>query len=245
MQQNPVLSSMKNLKGHEKPLPEQVAEQIRQIIIDKQLKIGDRLPSEFELAEQISVGRGTIREAVKLLVARNVLEIRRGIGTYVADNTGFVEDPFGFAYMGEDAQLVQELFPIRLQMEPWIAELAAHSATAEQIAQLRVHQHRVEALIAAGENHLFEDQKLHTCIADCTGNRVLSKLVPVITYSIHTFGRMTNRTKRQETVVTHKAIIDAIERHDPAAARQAMIDHLMMNKKAIQALSGDARCKYD
>ena len=138
--------------------------------------------------------------------------------------------------MGEEGKLVKELFEIRLRLEPWIAELAAEGATSEQIATLRQHQYNVEELIRSGKNHLSEDQELHKSIADCTGNRVLSKLVPVITYSIHTFGRMTNLGKKEETITTHKAIVDAIANHDPAAARQAMIDHLMMNKNAIQAL---------
>ena len=75
------------VKDKEVPLAEQVAEQIRQLIIDRQLTHGEKLPNEFELAQQLNVGRGTVREAVKLLVARNVLEIRRGRGTFVARHT--------------------------------------------------------------------------------------------------------------------------------------------------------------
>ena len=70
------------VKDKELPLAEQVAGQIRQLIIDRQLTNGEKLPNEFELAQQLNVGRGTVREAVKLLVARNVLEIRRGRGTF-------------------------------------------------------------------------------------------------------------------------------------------------------------------
>lgn len=237
MSTNMVLESMHSIPGNEKPLRVQVADQIRKIIVDNQLNVGDRIPTEMELAQQIHVGRGTIREAIKLLEATNVLEIRRGLGTFVADNTGVVDDPFGFAYMGEEGKLVRELFDIRLRLEPWIAELAAQAATSEQIAVLRQHQEKVEELIHNGKNHLTEDQELHKSIADCTGNRVLSKLVPVITYSIHTFGRMTNLEMKEGTIITHKAIVDAIANHDPSAARQAMIDHLIMNKNAIQALS--------
>ena len=62
-------------------LAEQVADQINQVIIDQNINAGEKLPNEFELAARLNVGRGTIREAVKLLVARNCLEIRRGEGT--------------------------------------------------------------------------------------------------------------------------------------------------------------------
>lgn len=71
-------SIFETVKDRESPLAEQAAEQISQLIIDRQLTNGEKLPNEFELAEQLNVGRGTVREAVKLLVARNVLEIRRG-----------------------------------------------------------------------------------------------------------------------------------------------------------------------
>ena len=65
------------------PLSERVAQQISSLIKEQNIGVGDKLPNEFELAESLNVGRGTIREAVKLLVARNCLEIRRGKGTYV------------------------------------------------------------------------------------------------------------------------------------------------------------------
>ena len=83
------------VKDKEVPLAEQVAEQIRQLIIDRQLTHGEKLPNEFELAQQLNVGRGTVREAVKLLVARNVLEIRRGRGSSNAGRfrTGWPERP--------------------------------------------------------------------------------------------------------------------------------------------------------
>ena len=79
-------AEFKNVKSSETTLPERVADQLSQLIIDRKLTAEDKLPNEFELAEQLNVGRGTIREAVKLLVARNVLVIRRGKGTYIASN---------------------------------------------------------------------------------------------------------------------------------------------------------------
>ena len=66
------------IKTKESSLPERTAEQISKLIVEQHLTSEDKLPSEFELAELLHVGRGTIREGVKLLVARNVLEIRRG-----------------------------------------------------------------------------------------------------------------------------------------------------------------------
>ena len=183
-------SIFETVKDRESPLAEQAAEQISQLIIDRQLTNGEKLPNEFELAEQLNVGRGTVREAVKLLVARNVLEIRRGRGTFVAHQTGVVHDPLGFAYMPDQLRLAHELLDIRLNVEPWVASLAAQQATAEDVVELRALCLEVEALIHAGENHLRRDEALHVRIARCTQNRVVCKLLPVITYSVQLFGKL-------------------------------------------------------
>ena len=101
-------------------LAEQVADQINQVIIDQNINAGEKLPNEFELAARLNVGRGTIREAVKLLVARNCLEIRRGKGTFVVEKPGQIEDPLGFAYVKDKITLAVDLMELRLQLEPWV-----------------------------------------------------------------------------------------------------------------------------
>lgn len=231
------LDDVTHVKSSSKTLPERVADQIRQLIIDHHMENGDQLPNEFELAQQLNVSRGSVREAVKLLVARNVLELRRGKGTFIADNTGVVDDPFGFAYLEDEPRLANELMDIRRQIEPWIAAKAAEQANDQDIAELRVLQYKVEELIQSGQDHLAADQQLHIRIADCTDNRVLHELVPVITYSVHLFGKLTQRRLRQETIDTHAAVVDAIAAHDPEAAREAMQEHLKHNRLSLTGAS--------
>ena len=84
---------LKSIDSNNKLLPEKVSEQIVQLISDRKLKAGEKLPNEFEMAEQLNVGRGTIREAVKILVSRNVVEIKRGRGTFVSETPGLMDDP--------------------------------------------------------------------------------------------------------------------------------------------------------
>lgn len=233
--ENKGFGTLSNVKQTSLSLAEQVAEQIRQLIIDQHLEIGAKLPNEFELAEQLNVGRGSIREAVKLLVARNILEIQRGRGTYIANNTGLIDDPFGFAYIDDEEQLVKELFQLRMHLEPWIAELAAQYATDENIIELQEHQRQVEDKINKKEDHLPVDQQFHICIANCTQNRVLPMLIPVITYSVHLFGKLNHRTLGQETIETHARIVDAIIRRDPQRARIAMEEHLQVNWHSLHS----------
>ncbi|MDD3346563.1 FadR/GntR family transcriptional regulator [Oscillibacter sp.] len=226
-------SIFETVREKESPLAEQAADQISQLIIDQQLTNGEKLPNEFDLAEQLNVGRGTVREAVKLLVARNVLEIRRGRGTFVSHQTGVVHDPLGFAYMPDQLRLAHELLDIRLNVEPWVASLAAQQASPEDIAELRALCAEIEALIHTGQNHLGRDEALHVRIASCTQNRVISKLLPVITYSVQLFGKLTDDRIYQETIDTHRRIVDAIANHDSDAAGAGMRQHLMGNLSSI------------
>lgn len=230
-----------NIQGTGSSLPEKVAEQISQIIIDQHLTSKDRLPNEFELAGQLNVGRGTVREAIKLLIARNVLIIRRGKGTYVAEHPGQIPDPLGFAYYPNQVQLALDLCEIRTQLEPWIAAEAARRATPQDLDVLREKCLLVEQDIQAGRNHLPKDVEFHTSIAQCTQNLVVPKLIPIITYSIGLFGSLNGNILLQETIAGHRAITEAICRRDPDAARDAMLQHMEFNRLELEKILGELK----
>ena len=217
-------------------LAEQVADRINEFILEQNLKAGDKLPNEFELCEQLNVGRGTIREAEKILAARNILTIQRGRGTFIAEKTGEIEDPLGLAYRQDHVALARDLLEIRLEMEPWIASVAAQRATEEDLERMVRQCDLVEKLILKGEDHLEEDKRFHKRIADCTHNEVIPKLIPIITFSVSLFGRLSRNTLQQETVVQHRAIANAICSHDPETARKAMQEHVLSNKKRIEEM---------
>lgn len=105
-------TDLKLVHNGEKSLPERVADQLMNLIRTQELQAGDKLPNEFELAKQLQVGRGSIREAVKILVARNVLEIQRGKGTFIARHTGETKDPLGFAFCSDQFQLAFDLLEV-------------------------------------------------------------------------------------------------------------------------------------
>lgn len=218
----------------EDSLAARVAQQIEQLVKERELKAGDRLPNEFELASELQVGRGTVREAVKQLVARNVLEIRRGKGTFVAKHPGRVNDPLGFEYVEDQVQLAMDIIELRKQLEPWIAAMAAERATEEDIAAIEKYCRAVEDKIRMGENHLAEDVKFHTAIARASKNLAVVPIIPVINRSVDIFGSLTERSLRKETVETHRATANAIAAHDPAAARAAMTQHLRFNEDWIR-----------
>ena len=119
-----------------KLLTDRVADEIVRTIIGQQLKAGDKLPNEFELASTLGVGRSTIREAIKTLVSRNIVEIRRGAGTFVSYRNGVSEDPLGLEFIKDRAQVAADLLELRFMLEPRLASLAAGNATDKEIQQM-------------------------------------------------------------------------------------------------------------
>ena len=229
-------TDLKLVHNGAKSLPERVADQLMNLIRTQELQAGDKLPNEFELAEQLQVGRGSIREAVKLLVARNILEIKRGKGTYIAQHTGETQDPLGLAFCSDQFQLAFDLLEVRMQLEPWVVANAAQHATEEDCKKLLDKCQDVENNIRMGINHLDSDKAFHRAIASCTHNVVMPKLIPVIVYSVDLFGALTRRSLKNETIIQHRAITEAIMRHDPDAARDAMILHLQQNRDSLQLI---------
>ena len=214
-------------------LSERVAQQISDLIKEQNIGMGDKLPNEFELAESLNVSRGTIREAIKILVARNCLEIRRGKGTFVTEKIGQVTDPLGFEFIADKVKLAEELYEVRLQIEPWIASLAAKHILAEEKEELKKRCAAVEACIAEGVDHYDMDNAFHQYIAQCTHNSVLPEIIPIITYSVRLFTRFTEPRILKDTVRTHRAITDAICSNDAEWAEKSMKEHVSSNLDCI------------
>lgn len=219
-----------------KLLAEQVEEQIYHYIVDTPLTPGSKLPNEFELGEKFGVGRSTIREAVKLLSSKNIVEVRRGSGTYVQAIAPGAGDPLGLGAVQDKTALALDLVNVRLLLEPGIAEMAAANATEEDIARLRSLCERVERKIHEGERYMEDDIAFHTCVAESSKNMVVEQLIPIIDTAVMMFVNVTHQTLTEETIRTHRMIVDAIAAHDPLGARNAMTMHLTYNRCAIKAL---------
>ena len=219
-----------------KPLSEQVADILIEEVKSGKLNPGDRVPSETEIGERLGVSRSTVREAVKQLVSKNIFEIHRGEGTFVCSNVGVSSDPLGFQFVSDRKKLALDLCEIRSIIEPWIVRKAAENATEEDIRQMEKLCCDVEAMIAKGKNHSDPDIKLHKLWAECTGNSVAPNLIPVLLQSIPLFIDVTGGALTEPTITTHRRITDAIRRHDPAAAEEAMRDHIAFNRQAIERL---------
>ena len=225
-------------------LADQVAKRIITMIKEQDLKVGQRLPNEFEIATQLNVGRGTVREAVKQLVARNVLVIERGKGTFVKQMPGMMEDPLGLEFMKDKAALARDLLQIRLQLEPWCASLAAENATQEQIIRLWEQWEVLNSTAGPGltedeermAGYIEEDMRLHTLIGELSGNMVVPRLLPIICSGVELHTRMSKGRRDANTIAmdTHLEVVKCISTHQKESAGNAMYNHLIQNMESIE-----------
>ena len=220
-----------------KLLTRAVEKKIIKIIKENYMQPGDKLKNEYELAELLNVSRGTIREAIKSLVSRNILEVRQGAGTFVSNKNGVPEDPLGLTFISdikEDKKVALDLLDIRLMLEPEIAALAAVKGTTKQIKTMLEQCKIVEELIKKGEDYREADILFHKRIAQCSGNRVIENLIPIINSSVSLTINLTEDVFRQNTYKEHRAVAEAIASGDSLGAKCAMIVQLNTNRRGIE-----------
>lgn len=234
---NKVTENLKSLNEDKMSLSMKVATQIEELIIERKLRVGEKLPNEFELAKQLNVGRGSIREAIKILVSRNVVEIKRGCGTFVCDKPGLVKDPLGFAFTKNRLKLALDIYEFRMIMETEMAALAAERASNEEIKEIERAAMEVEEMCEKGLDHKAKDVFLHELIAKSTKNQVMINIIPVILSGVELFISITDSTLKKETILTHRMIVDAIKERNPEKAKIAMTKHIEANIHKIKSMN--------
>ena len=162
------------------------------------------------------------------------MEIRRGKGTFVAQEPGVSEDPYGLRFYEDKKKLMKDLIQIRFLLEPQIAELAAQNASEENIKEMQRLNREISELIRNGERYIEKDIELHSCWARSTQNEIIPHLLPAIHRAIALFFETTDKQEWVASTRAHEKIIAAIEQHDSKAAREAMIEHLSFTKEKIK-----------
>ena len=232
-----VIMAYKYEKVNQELLVPQIEDQLMMYIEQEEIAVGGKLPSEYKLAEMFAVGRSTIREAVKSLVTKGILEVKRGSGTFVRSRELIIDDPLGLAQFEDKYRLAMELFDVRIWLEPEVAAAASRNATEEDKKHIKELCDEVEQLYTSGKNHIQKDMEFHEAIAKCSGNRVVEVLIPVIFTAITTFANLTNRKLMKETIETHRKITEAIIEGDSTGAKCAMIMHLTYNRQMLMDMS--------
>lgn len=219
----------------DRPLVDKTAERLMAFILDNGYEVGQKLPNEYDLSEALGAGRSTVREAVRSLVARNILEVRQGSGTYISSKRGVVEDPFGFAFVKDRIKLTTDLFELRYLLEPRIAERAAQFGKEEDIQRLEQIAIEIEEALAADDpKHLELDVQFHSLLAEMSGNVAVKSLIPVINESIQIINEdYTNRQMKQSSIEAHRNILKAIQSRHPIAAYDSMLSHILTVRQTV------------
>jgi GntR family transcriptional repressor for pyruvate dehydrogenase complex len=227
-------------------LSDRVADRILTLITERQLKSGDRLPPERELAVTMGVSRPIIREALRALSVMNVIENRQRAGTFITSlKPEMLVEHLEFVFSLDDSTYL-ELIKARKIVEPGLAELAAENIGEEDLRRLTELDAKSAELVNDAEAFLEADLEMHSIITSAANNMLLkSFMASIVKISIHS-RRRTNAFSdvRQHTIDDHHRIIHAVKSRDPAAARQAMLDHLStIEKRLMEAAEAERQGK--
>ncbi|MCI8650721.1 MAG: FadR family transcriptional regulator [Anaerotruncus sp.] len=215
------------------PLSARVEQQIITMIKENNMKPGDRIENEYDLARRLNVGRGTLREAIKALASRNVLLVRQGAGTFVAPMPGIPNDPLGLTFAKHDRRLALDLLEVRLILEPEIAAMAAACATEQEMKRIESQCDKAQRLIERGESYQQEDVEFHYRLAQASHNQVISTLVPIIHSSALLNIDLTRDELKEDTIRYHRELVRCVRARDAQGAKYAMILHLAENRRYL------------
>lgn len=204
-------------------LAEETAKALGDMIRNGIYQPGDRLPNEQQLADSLGVSRTSIREAVKILIASNVLFIKRGVGTFVSESPNNGYDPFNMIHSHNKKTDAIEALELRLLLEPAMIENMFHVATVSELEEIYKIEEQCRKKIEKGEAYLDLDLKFHEAIARATHNKIYEQLFPVLHSSIviiqHS-ARDINRTNEfaDNAHIYHAKIVECIKNNDVVGA---------------------------
>ena len=215
-------------------LHEDIVHQFQSFIRQGELKHGDRLPSERDLAERFKVSRSSVREAIRSLELQGLVVSRRGSGTFI--NTENLDSVVALMAAtlntGEDA--LRDIFEMRHLLEPPIAALAAQRVTAEEIERMEEILEEQRGQIDAGATGVDSDTAFHFALASATHNSALLKVASavedILQRSRHQSLQEPGRPQR--SLASHRQILDMVRDGDVKGAREAMEHHLTMVEPA-------------
>jgi len=236
---------MRKLKA--RGLHEHVIEEIGMRIVSGEFPAGKPLPGEAQLCEMLGVSRTALREALRVLASKGLVEPRRKIGTLVLtkERWNFLDaEILSWLLASRDSdRVIDELYELRHLIEPIAAALAARNARAADIAVLRKACEDMQAAGDDGEKVIAPDLKFHQGIIAASGNRLFSSLTHVIGAALLANFELVRDAPRGHmyALPMHRKILDAIAAHDAAAARVAMqklIEDSQRDAKAVRRAAG-------
>lgn len=217
----------------------------KRLISDGTLAPGQRLPAEREMASNLNVSRGSLRQALKMLEVMGVLSQRVGDGTYLNNAApAILAEPMEFLILLHGISF-EELMDARMIVEPELAARAAENATPEAIVRLRESLRRMQAGDRDQADFVEEDLRFHQTIFEMSGNRICRLMFSIVHQLMHNLMEITSRmVDIDHTVKLHTRIYHAIRKSSPAEARARMLEHLtdaMSLLRSYQQLQKESR----
>ncbi|RJF92191.1 FadR/GntR family transcriptional regulator [Noviherbaspirillum saxi] len=234
-------------RGNVGSLSRQLIDLLTERIHQRELKAGDRFPTEIELIEQYGVSRTVVREAVSSLKADGLVETRHGIGTFVLEpsrRARVATDPKEVQTIKEVLQLLQ----FRISLEPETAFLAAQRRSEEELAGIRAALDELIACRARADDSTAADFAFHKSIANASGNRFYaetlsflgSRAIPRAQVRTHQFQTLPRQQYLDVVNQQHEAVFDAIAAGQAEQARDAMLTHLTTSMERLRnAIAAD------
>jgi GntR family transcriptional repressor for pyruvate dehydrogenase complex len=217
---------------------ERVAEQIEKRILDGELRNGDRLPTERDLAEQFQVSRTAIREAMKMLAQKGLVDMRPGRGTIVIDGARAAMENSISLLMKMNLREVggsENLVEVRSILETEIAALAAARASGKEIAAMREAIWKMDEALNNADAFIAADNDFHEALAQATQNALILMLLNSIVNLLSEQRKQIFEVQGgpQRGQLHHRRILESIVRRDPEEARAAMRSHLSQVREDV------------
>jgi DNA-binding FadR family transcriptional regulator len=230
--------------GSKNRLVDRVVAAIQEQITQGAIKPGEMLPPERELCEQLGVSRTALREAVRMLMSKGLLETRRGVGTTVREvNHRHVLEPLNLLVQTSNGGITPEhLHEVRNILEVENARQAAEKASPADLQRFQEILVQMEAAQSDGNRFSALDTEFHQLIAEVTGNPLLALLLDAMRGLMHEVREQVWQYQNLAMIVLpdHRRIVHLIASHQPAAAAQAMqahLDHALSIQKEVLELA--------
>lgn len=209
---------------------DQVYAQMKDQIISGKWGAGTKIPSENQLMDIFGVSRGTVRQAIQRLVAVDLLETRRGEGSFVKQIglENYFQGSVPAKFLSKED--LKEVFAFRYLFECGVAEMAAENATDEQIRKLKRNYEKMLQSIGNLEKYITVDFEFHCLLGECTCNSLVKQIYRTMQDTL--IPAMTEATKvigYEHGKQYHGKLLKAIEKHDAEGAREAMRHHIKDN----------------
>lgn len=211
-----------------KSLSQQIADELITLILENnEFRAGVRLPNEIELSNRFHVSRTTLREAIRILTVRGFVEVRHGIGTFVAEQIPTPSD-YGFRDLANLKIDVRDLFEARLIFEPQVAALAVKRASDSELEEIIYIEQKVQEAYQAGIDVSDYDRQFHNALVKCAHNPFLEQIITIINDGIKNLLMIIGIAEVQDVVANDLSnIVEFVKRRDSVGVEGSMKVHIL------------------